>query len=64
MAEVKTGFMPNNFQFEQTCSNGGDLTVRCIRLSITSEDDDMTETELDIINEAVRLLNENYKLPK
>lgn len=53
------------FVFDHDCTNSGLLTVRCLSLRIsTDETDDFSDSELVLIEEIVKVLNQHYKLPK
>lgn len=50
----------DQFDFEQTSENGGEITFRCMSLSVTSDSDEFSESELEWINEIVGCLNAHY----
>lgn len=48
------------FYFDHDCTNSGRLSYRCLELSVTSEEDEFTDSELELIEQMVETLNEHF----
>lgn len=52
--------MPEEFQFEQTDEDRGELTYRCIELVIEPAAGSFTESDIEFINDIVATLNAHF----
>ena len=48
------------FYFDHDCLNSGRLSYRCMELVISGEEDEFTESELELIEQIVSTLNEHF----